>query len=104
MPIVSVATGYMSANGKNYILVFNEALYIKEMQHTLSNPNQCLHFRAEIQDNHYNAYKPMDISSLDSEFTALIQSEDTILFLDIWYPSKKDLKAHPHIKMTPRHH
>ena len=31
VPIVSAATGYMSENGRNYILVFNEALYIKEM-------------------------------------------------------------------------
>ena len=38
--ILSTATGYASANGRNYILVFNEALYIKEMQHTLIYPNQ----------------------------------------------------------------
>ena len=29
VPIVSEATGYTSANGRNYIYVFNEALYIK---------------------------------------------------------------------------
>ena len=40
VPIVSAATGYTSANFRNYILVFNEALYIKEMQHTLINPIQ----------------------------------------------------------------
>ena len=44
--IVSAATGYTSANGRNYILVFNEALYIKDMQHTLINSNQCRHFGA----------------------------------------------------------
>ena len=74
LTIVSAATRYKSANGRDYILVFNEALYIKEMQHTLINPNQCLNFGAEIQDNPYDADKPMDISSPDSEFTAFLQS------------------------------
>ena len=38
VPIVSADTGYMSANSRNYILVFNEVLYIKDMQHTPINP------------------------------------------------------------------
>ena len=46
VPIVSSATGYTSANIRNYILVFNEELYIKEMHHTLINPNQFQHFGA----------------------------------------------------------
>ena len=29
VPVVLAATGYTSSNGRNYILVFNEALYIK---------------------------------------------------------------------------
>ena len=84
VPIVSAATGYTSAYGRNYILVFNEALYIKKMQHTLTNPNQCRNFEAEIKDNPYDAKKPMDISSPDSEFTTLSQSEGTNIFLDTW--------------------
>ena len=94
----------VAANVRNYILVFNEALYIKEMQHTLINPNQCQHFGAEIQDNPYNADKPMDISGRDSEFIACLQLEVTIIFLDRWYPSQKYFEAHPRIEMTSRHH
>ena len=45
VPNVSAATGYASSNGRSYILVFNEALYMKDMKHTLTNPNQCHHFR-----------------------------------------------------------
>ena len=63
VPIVSTDTGYMSANRRNYILVLNEALYIKEIQNPLINPNQCQHFGAEVQDNPYDANKPMAISS-----------------------------------------
>ena len=104
VPIVSAATGYTSANGRNYILVFNEELYTKEMQHTLINPNQCRQFGAEVQDSPYNADKPMAISIPDSEFTACLQSEGTIIFLDTWYPSQKYFEAHPHIEMMSRHH
>ena len=95
--IVSAATGYTSSNGRNHILVFNEALYIKEMQHTLINTNQCRYFGPEIQDNPYDADKPMAISSTDSEFTACLQWEGKIIFLDTWYPSQNKLDVHPHI-------
>ena len=104
VPIVSAAIGYTSANGQNYILLFNEELYIKEMQHTLINPNKCQHFGAEVQDNPYDDDKPMATSSPDPEFTACLQLEGTIVFLDTWNPSQKDSKAHPHIEMTSRHH
>ena len=70
--ILLAATGYTSANGHNHILLFNEALYIKEMQHTLINPNQFQHFGAEIQDNPYNADKTMAINSPDAKFTACL--------------------------------
>ena len=46
----------------------------------------------------------MAISSPDSEFTACLQSEGTIIFLDRWYPSQKDLDVYPHIDMTSRQH
>ena len=57
---------HTSANVRNYIFVFNEALYIKEMQHTLINPNQCRNFGSDIQDNLYDADKTMDIRIPDS--------------------------------------
>ena len=100
VPTASAATGYMSVNGWNYSLLFKEAFYIKEMQNMLINPNQCRHFGAEVQDNSYDSDKPMTISSPEPEFTACLQSEGTIVFIHTWYPSQKDLEAHPHIKMT----
>ena len=39
IPVVSAATGFTSANGRNYILVFHEALYMPNMRHNLINPN-----------------------------------------------------------------
>ena len=39
IPIITAATGFTSTTGRQYILVFNEALYIMDMDHTLINPN-----------------------------------------------------------------
>ena len=30
--------------------------------------------------------------------------EGAVVFLNTWYPSQKYFEAHPHIKMTSRHH
>ena len=54
IPIVSTATGFTSENGRNYRLVFHEALYMTDMRHNLINPNQCQHFGAKVQDNPYH--------------------------------------------------
>ena len=51
IPIITAAPGFTSTTGRQNILVFNEALYIKDMDHTLINPNQLRHFDTEVQDN-----------------------------------------------------
>ena len=64
--IVSVATWYTSANGMNYIIVFNEVLYMGGLNHSFINPNQCRHFGAEVQDNPYEQVHPMTITVPDN--------------------------------------
>ena len=63
--IVSTSTGFTSANSRNYILVFHEALYMPNMRNTLTNPNQCQHFRAKVQDNPYHEKFLISIESTD---------------------------------------
>ena len=46
VPTVLATMGYTSANGRSYILVFNEALYMKDMEHTLMNPKPWHNFGA----------------------------------------------------------
>ena len=104
VPIVSAATGYTSANGMNYIIIFNEVLYIPEMTHTLINPNQCQYFGAEIQENSYHPNKPMSIASEDETFFACLQSQGTVLYLDTWCPTQKNVDSFPHIELTSRQH
>ena len=44
IPIITAATGFTSTTWRQYMLVFNESLYIKDMDDTLINPNQLRHF------------------------------------------------------------
>ena len=87
IPVVSEATGFTSANGRNYILVFHEALYIPDMRHTLINMNQIRHFGSKVQDNPYHENCPMSIEIPDGEFGACLQSIGIIMSLDTWFPT-----------------
>ena len=72
IPIITAATGFTSTTGRQYILVFNEAFYIKYMDHKLINPNQLRHFDTEVQYNPYHATDPMSITSPNGEFMACL--------------------------------
>ena len=97
VPVVLYATEYTSSNGRNYILLFNEELYMEDMEHTLISSNQFRNFGAEVQDNPYYQKNPMTITSPDKYFVACLQSEGTVVFLDTWYPTQGDLEVYPHI-------
>ena len=66
IPIVQAATGYTAANGQRTILIFNEALWLPDMENSLMNPNQLRHFGIEVQDNPYHR-DPMIIRKDDDE-------------------------------------
>jgi hypothetical protein len=99
VPIVTAATGYTSASGMNYILLFPEALYLPNLAHSLFNPNQLRHFGTIVQDNPYDSTKPMSITTRDREFTACLQSKGTDIFLTTWVPTQLDLERYPHITL-----
>ena len=101
VPIVQVATGHTAANGQRTILIFNETLWMPEMQHSLMNPNQLRHFGVNVQDNPYHS-SPMMINknTNDEEFVACLQSAGTNIFLDTWTPSERDLQDYPHVVLT----
>lgn len=94
--IVTAATGYTSATGMNYILVFPEALYIPSLEHSLFNPNQLRHFGTRVNDNPFGN-EPMSITTPDASFTACLQSKGTDIFFKSWAPSSSDLEQYPHI-------
>jgi hypothetical protein len=98
VPIVTAATGYTSSTGLNYILVFPEALYLPNLNHSLFNPNQLRHFGTKVQDNPYDS-EPMSIITRDDSFTACLQSKGTDIFLTTWAPTILDLEKYPHITL-----
>ena len=46
----------------------------------------------------------MSIASEDETFITCLQSEGTILYLDTWCPTQKDLESFPHFELTSRQH
>ena len=63
VPIITAATGYTSAMGINYILIFPEALWMPGLEHSLFNPNPLRHHGTTVQDNPYSE-EPMSIMSV----------------------------------------
>ena len=103
IPIVKAATGYTSWNGRRYILIFNEAIWMPDLQYLLMNPNQLRDYDVEVQDNPYHK-DPMIIQSgldLDQDgFIACLRSEGTTIYMDTWTPTTKDLDRYPHVVLT----
>ena len=103
IPIVKAATGYTSSNGRRYILVFNEAIWMPDLHYSLMNPNQLRDYGVEVQDNPYHK-DPMIIQSgsdLEQDgFIACLRSEGTTIYMDSWTPTTKDLDRYPHVELT----
>jgi hypothetical protein len=97
--IITAATGYTSAKGLHYILVFPEVLWMPSLDHSLFNPNQLRHFGTVVQYNPYSQ-EPMAIEAKNKAFTAYLQSKGTDIFLTTWCPSAADLEAYPHIVLA----
>ena len=98
--IVSVATIFTSMTGWQYFLVFHEALYIPELDHTLINTNQLCQFHTQVQDNPYHATEPMNVTNPSGYFTACLEYQGTNIFFNTWFTTEIDLAAWPHIKLT----
>ena len=101
IPICQVATGYTSAAGQRYILVFNEALWIPELESSLMNPNQLRHYGVTVQDNPFSP-QPMVIQKEFDEdnFVGCLKSSGTNIYLDTWTPTDQDLQECHHIVLT----
>ena len=99
VPVVSAATGYTTANGDNYILIFNEALSIPDLDHSLVNPNQLRYHGVMVQDNPFSDI-PMMITAANDKFQACLLSKGTVIYFDSWLPSQSDLEMYPHVELS----
>lgn len=102
VPIVKAATGFTTSDGRNYILVFNEALWMPNLDHTLVNPNQMRSHGVEVQDNPYSI-EPMAIKTWDDDFTTCLSSESATIFFNSWLPNVDDLASYPHVVLSSDH-
>lgn len=81
IPIYQVANGYTSINGQKSILVFNEALWMPELEASLMNPNQLRHYGIEVQDHPYHPTNPIVIRTEDideGDFVVCLRSQGHI--------------------------
>ena len=99
--IVQVATSYTTACSKRCVLIFNEALHILELEHSLMNPNQLRNYGIEVQDNpHSSDIMVVEKTGDEQDFITCLQSEEANIFIDTWTPIDKHLKEHKHVVFT----
>ena len=80
-------------------MVFNEALSIPLLDHSLNNPSQLRHNHTKVQDNPF-CEKPMHIDSPEADIVACLQREGTCIFLDKWAPYHRKLETLTHVVLT----
>ena len=79
VPIVRAATVWQSQyTGQEYLLIFNEALWMPSLPNTLVNPNQLRAFGTVVQDNPYSN-EPLFIESSDSKFNMELHLTGTVI-------------------------
>ena len=104
IPIVAAATAWQSPHtGQVYILILNEALWMGEsMNTTLINPNQLRHFGTRVQDNP-TSDMPLSIITEDETFSMELQMSGTIVSVNTYTPSQKELETCPHVQLSSPH-
>ena len=95
VPIVKAATGFTSLNGMRYILVFNEAIWMPNLQCSLMNPNQLRDYGVKVQDNPYHK-DPMlircDSDNYHDGFVACLRTDGTTIYIDTWTTRNSDVE------------
>ena len=73
------------------------------MQNTLLNPNQLRSFDMLVKGDPFASDYPICIESENGDAVLPLQTEGTVIYLDTWTPTYKDLSQFPHIIMTSPH-
>ena len=75
----------------------------RQMQHTILNPNQLRSFCMLVKDEPFASDEPICIESENGDAVLPLHIEGTIIYLDTWTPTDKDLSQFPHIIMMLPH-
>ena len=84
-------------------MIFNEALSIPTLYHSLINPNQLGNDHTKVQDKPFCG-KPMHIESPEGDLVACLQSKVTCIFFDTWTPYHCDLETLYHVVLKSPYH
>ena len=100
VPVVTGATLSTSLHdGDEYILIFNEALWMgNTQQHTLVNPIQLQAYGTTLQDNPF-ASSPLKFEPPTSPIIPLT-TMGTIIYCNTHTPSDHELSTPPHIPLS----
>ena len=100
VPVVTRATLWTSPHdGDEYILIFNEALWMGDtLQHTLVNPNQLRAYSTIVQDNPF-ASSPLIFDPPNGPVIPLM-TMGTIIYCTTRAPSDQELSSLPHITLS----
>ena len=100
VPVITSATLWTSPHdGDEYILIFNEALWMGDtLQHTLVNPNQLRAYGTTVQDNPF-ASSPLIFDPPTGPVIPLT-TMGTIIYCNTRAPSDHELSSLPHITLS----
>jgi len=106
VPIVQAAATYVHPEtGHKYILVINQALYLKDLPNTLISPNQ-LRAHSIVVDDCPKHLAPIPSAATHSiyipqlELRLPLQLKGVLSYLPVHYPSEEELTSCPWIELT----
>ena len=105
VPVVKAATVWQSEiTGQEFLLVFNQALYMPSLSHSLINPNQLRAFGTTVQDNPYSS-EPLYIQTRNKKFAMELRSTGTVIYATTRTPTEEDLQSGdlPLIELSSAH-
>ena len=100
VPVVcSAALWTDTVDNQEYILVFNESLWMGDsLTHSLINPHQLHAFGTDVQDNPFSTER-LSIQPASHDIT-IPQTLGTIIFANTHAPTDQELSKHPNIVLS----
>ena len=101
VPIASVATLATDKDGREVILVINEALWFgQQMDHSLISSNQVRANEVELWDNPCDSLHEMCIYNPASDYPVPLEMDGIVAFAETRAPTTDEIRNLPHVELT----
>ena len=101
VPIASVATLATDKDGREVILVINEALWFgQQMDHSLISSNQVRANEVELWDNPCDSLHEMCIYNPASDYPVPLEMDGIVAFAETRAPTTDEIRTLPHVELT----